>query len=286
MMRYRAFMLLSGVALQGCAAAAIPLATGALMAGRERVTAAAADEPAPVPGPGAAAPAAAQPADPPATGYLPQTLDALRQAGLASGLQPAAQAGSDDSYARFANYALALAGRPLRGDEALPSALLARPGLLVPEREPCRLPDYAVLVDLDPAGGALDTGNPPGMDGLADALKRLRGAGIKVVWSTALTADRAGDVRGWLRRGGLDPAGEDNLLMLRYTGDRKQTRRKDASQTHCLIALLGDERSDFDELFDYLKQPDAAVALDAMLDEGWFLAPVPAAAPNDEGPQE
>ena len=125
---------------------------------------------------------------------------------------------------------------------------------------------------------------------LAEAVARLRAAEVEIVWGTALTADRAGDVRGWLKRSGLDPDGKDRLLLLRYPEDRKQTRREDASSERCLIAMLGDERADFDELFDYLKNPDAAVGLDVMLGEGWFLAPVSQAmmgtATPNEGPEE
>lgn len=219
---------------------------------------------------------------------LPETEEALRRFDLAPGLEAvpvaelaaptrttAAPAMADQAtYAAFSQYALKVAALDPLKDDVRQSALLARPGVLVPERAPCNFVGNAVLIDLDPAGGLLDTARPADHAALAGALAELRGQEIEVIWSTALTADRAGDVRSWLKRSGLDPEGKDRLLLLRYPEDRKQTRREEASSERCLIAMLGDERSDFDELFDYLKKPDAAVGLDAMLGEGWFLAPV------------
>ena len=48
---------------------------------------------------------------------------------------------------------------------------------------------------------------------------------------------------------------------------------------------MGDEKRDFDELFAFLKDPDAAFALDTLLGEAWFLAPAPLAAPPITAPQ-
>lgn len=300
----RAFaLLLPALALQGCVAAVIPLAAGALMTQGEgtetRMTAIVQEQP--VPPAADAAPGAAQTDSSSAATLLPETVEALRKAGLAPGTkavalttltalpQPGMAASNpafDATYAAFADYALGIAVRDPLKDELRPSALLARPGVLLPDRAPCKFVGNAVLIDLDPADGALDPALPIQHSALAEAVAKLRAAGIEVVWGTALTADRAGDVRGWLQRSGLDPEGKDRLLLLRYPEDRKQTRREEASSERCLIAMLGDERSDFDELFDYLKNPDAAVGLDAMLGEGWFLAPVSEAATPNEGPDE
>jgi hypothetical protein len=262
---------------------------------------AAATPPAPAIAAGAAA--AAQPS--PATGaLLPETQQALRRFDLGAGVEvvaggslatralaPSVPAAAEQAtFAAFAEYALGVAARDPLNDDLRPSALLARPGVLLPERAPCNFVGNAVLIDLDPKGGVLDTALPVDHGALASALAKLRTAEVEVVWGTALTADRAGDVRGWLKRSGLDPDGKDRLLLLRYPEDRKQTRREEASSERCLIAMLGDERADFDELFDYLKNPDAAVGLDAMLGEGWFLAPVSeaktAADAPTEGPEE
>lgn len=319
MKRALAFLFLAGSAatLQGCVAAVIPLAAAGAMTtsghredageagiGADEEVAKPADA-APVAGAttaisSLAAATAEVPQGNAEARLLPETEEALRGFDLAPGVDAVAVAelaaptrkaaapsmADQATYAAFAQYALKVAALDPLKDEVRQSALLARPGMLVPERAPCNFVGNAVLIDLDPAGGSLDTTRPVDHAALAGALAELRGQEIEVIWGTALTADRAGDVRSWLKRSGLDPAGKDRLLLLRYPEDRKQTRREEASSERCLIAMLGDERSDFDELFDYLKKPDAAVGLDAMLGEGWFLAPVSEAALHDEGPQE
>ncbi|UIP07078.1 hypothetical protein LY632_01365 [Erythrobacter sp. SDW2] len=301
-MRLRlALPLIFAAALQGCVAAVIPLAAGAAIttarasSERDAETDADADAevslttpPAPTNTANASSPAQSDPA---ASALLPETQEALRRFDLGAGIEVvtsgslttralppsvpgAAEQATFAAFAAFADYALGVAALdPLKG-EVRQSALLARPGVLVPDRAPCNFVGNSVLIDLDPAAGAFDPARPIQHSALADALAKLRAAEIEIVWGTSLTADRAGDVRNWLKRSGLDLAGKDRLLLLRYPEDRKQTRREDASSERCLIAMLGDERADFDELFDYLKNPDAAVGLDAMLGEGWFLAPV------------
>ncbi len=309
MTRAFASILLAGstLALQGCVAAVIPLAAGAAMTTRAQTEPSSETAKVAEPVPVAEAPvieAQAAPEASPAVRLLPETEEALRRFDLGAGFDavpsavlaapsleatvPSAQ--EQATYAAFADYAVGVAALDPLKDEVRQSALLARPGVLVPDRAPCNFVGNAVLIDLDPAEGACDPARPIQHSALADALARLRAAEIEIVWGTSLTADRAGDVRGWLKRSGLDLAGEDRLLLLRYPEDRKQTRREEASSERCLIAMLGDERSDFDELFDYLRKPDAAVGLDAMLGKGWFLAPVseatPDAAIDNEGPQE
>ena len=80
---------------------------------------------------------------------------------------------------------------------------------------------------------------------------------------------------------GLDPTGRDPILLTLGDGDRKQTLREQAAQTACLVAIAGDERRDFDELFGYLRDPTMATNFDSLLGAGWFLVPNPLAAPGD-----
>ncbi|MXP30704.1 HAD family hydrolase [Parerythrobacter jejuensis] len=190
------------------------------------------------------------------------------------------------TYAAFAAYASELAARDPLKDKLRESALLAEPGLLVARRAPCRFLGNAVMIDLDPSQGLFDPDQLASKPALASALSQLRDQDVAIFWSSGLTADRAGDVKNWLRTTGLDPVGKDQILLLRYSDDRKQTRREEAAKERCLIAMLGDERSDFDELFDYLKNPDAAIGLDAMLGKGWFLAPVQSRPDPNEGQSE
>jgi predicted secreted acid phosphatase len=108
---------------------------------------------------------------------------------------------------------------------------------------------------------------------VAEGLGKLRKAGIVVLWISQLPAARAAAVAQALRSSGLDPTGTDQLLLVRNPNDRKQLLREDASEDVCVVAIAGDQRGDFDELFDYLRRPWEAFGLDTMLGNGWFLVP-------------
>jgi len=153
------------------------------------------------------------------------------------------------------------------------SAILAAPGLLQPETTECSVRPSAVLVDLDPASGARDFAALPPDPALAQGLHALRLEGVFVFWISDASAAEAGTLRKRLTETGLDPTTDDGILLMRRAEDRKQLRRQELSQAHCLVAILGDERSDFDELYDYLKDPAAASELEALIGSGWFLVP-------------
>ena len=178
-------------------------------------------------------------------------------------------------WAAFVTYALAQA-------QAKPpqSALLVpNPGLDKPVRRTCSSPTPAVIVDLDdgatPFVPARAVANPT----LALGLGRLREAGTVVLWITRLPAAQAPEVAQWVRASGLDPKGEDQFLLLRTADDRKQLLREDANKDVCVVAVAGNARGDFDELFDYLRDPAGAIGLEPMMGRGWFeVPPVSAAA--------
>lgn len=159
------------------------------------------------------------------------------------------------------------------------SAILATPGSLEPVTTDCAILPPAVLVDLDPAGGRLDPDrafapNPE----LAEVLAALRLQNVAVFWISGASAGDAGKVRERLLAAGLDAWGRDGLLLMRRADDRKDARRRELAQTHCVVAIAGDARSDFDELFDFLRNPGAAAALDPLVGAGWFLTPAPITA--------
>ena len=189
------------------------------------------------------------------------------------------------SYGDFARYASAQAALD---PVATPrnSAFLASAGSLQPVTQECGILPPAVIIDLDPAGSKLDSAaafraNPE----LAGGLAQLRASDVAVFWISAATALEAGKVREQLHAAGLDPWGRDGLLLMRRSEDRKDLRRREVSRTHCVIAIAGDTRSDFDELFEFLRNPAAAAPLDALIGKGWFLAPplsAPTPAPTKE----
>ncbi|HEU4650859.1 MAG TPA: hypothetical protein VFS49_05535 [Croceibacterium sp.] len=183
-----------------------------------------------------------------------------------------------DPWLPFVDYALARAG----DTDNTQSALLA-PGAassLAEQRLACTERQPAVIVDLDngPAAFAPNGAIVPS-PGLAEGLARLREADIVVLWLSQTSANSVREVADALQQSGLDPAGRDPLLLMRNAADRKQTLRLEANLDVCVIAIAGDRRADFDELFDYLRNPDSALGLDGMIGSGWFLAPVPLGPP-------
>jgi hypothetical protein len=161
--------------------------------------------------------------------------------------------------------------------------MLRDPSALDGKRRECGSAAPTVLIDLDPAGGHLAPGGAVSVpSGLPEGLAELRAAGLDVAWISGASAAEAPDIRIALGATGLDPGGKDRLLLMRYPGDRKQTRREDLAGASCLIAIAGDERRDFDELYDYLVNPEAALALDLLIGDGWFLLPRPATADTTE----
>lgn len=197
----------------------------------------------------------------------------------APGGQPAGTSGSappdfeDTPFGEFLAFAeKAAASAP---DLAAPtSALLADPTSLSGERRACPPGPPAVLIDLDPAGGVLPSEPVIENDGgLARGLATLRQTGVEVAWISGRSAAEAGALREALASSSLDPEGSDTLLLMRYPGDRKQTRREEFAETNCLVAIAGDEREDFDELYAYLVNPEAALGLELLIGDGWFLVP-------------
>ncbi|WP_128891657.1 hypothetical protein [Erythrobacter sp. HKB08] len=156
------------------------------------------------------------------------------------------------------------------------SALLSAPGLLRPDRTDCSIRPPAVAIDLDPGEQTFDpASSPPPNRMLGQMLNALRLQQVDIFWVSTLPAVRAGEVRRALAAGGLDPDGDDSLLLMRNAEDRKQLRRKEIGETHCLVAIAGDTRGDFDELFFYLKDRSTAQPLEELVGAGWFLTPLP-----------
>lgn len=178
---------------------------------------------------------------------------------------------ADQGWQSFFSYAQAR--RSPKDTKNAESALLKQPpSLEMPVRLKCAAPVAAVVIDLDdgPRTFAPETlAAAPAEVGAG--LAGLREAGVVVLWISRLPAGRAAAVAQALRSAGFDPQGADQLLLLRNAGDRKQLLRQDASKDVCIVAVAGDDRGDFDELFDYLRNPGGAVGLYPMMGHGWFL---------------
>ena len=172
---------------------------------------------------------------------------------------------------QFLSYSLAQAALA-EADEIPRSARLSNPSQLKAERRLCgRLP-LAVAIDLDPGRETFDPLADVKRDAeLSAALAEMRKADIAIFWLSRLGANFADPLHQALAEANLDPAQQDSLVLMRELAERKQTRREKLSESHCLIAILGDTHHDFDELYLYLRNPDAAVGLEPMIGQGWFL---------------
>ena len=156
------------------------------------------------------------------------------------------------------------------------SALLENPGSLEPYREACGPLPPAVLVDLDPKGSEFDpAASGQGSKALAEVLAVLRSRGLAIAWISGLPNDAEAAIRARLASTGLDPQGNDRLLLRDAPETTKQMLRRSFADFTCPIAIAGDAQEDFDELYAYLKNPDAAFPLNEMFGAGWFLTPNP-----------
>lgn len=257
--------------LSACALALVPVVASGVMVGASsdkdsKPTMASAEAPPPVSAQPAASPLAA-----PAPG-LPAPLP------MGVPLASIQLTSFDPAFALFAQRALTIAAThniALAQDETAvaASALLADPVALDGKRAPC-LADHpaAVLIDLDPADG---TFVPPSrttqLEEHAAALARLRESGILIGWVTQSSITQTGPVRSALEQSGLDPRGQDVLLLIASEGDRKQSLRENFARSACIIAIAGDDRTDFDERFRYLRNPVAGARLDSLIGDVWHL---------------
>lgn len=171
--------------------------------------------------------------------------------------------------------------RQFTSGENRTSAMLADRISLEPNRAQCGGVKPAVLIDLDPQDGTFSPAtatNPPA--GLGAGLSQLRAQGVHVAWISNNPEELSNQIRRALTRTGLDIYGRDTVLLIRKDDDRKQTLREEFAKTYCLIAIAGDDRSDFDELYNYLLDPSEAATLEPLYGEGWFLIPQPLISQN------
>lgn len=241
-------LAVTGMVLTGCAGI-IPAVAGETVAAEPKRPGAL--QPKPVDDPAPALDPAAPTDDPPASAL------------------PDADGGA---FARFVRYADA-ARQGATSASDMPSALLADPIALDGKRRRCALGEQLVVViDLDPAGGLFaPPASPVASSGAAPGLALLRDAGFKITWISDLPTERSGSVRSALEQSGLDPRGQDILSLRRDEGDTKDQRKASLGGFACIVAIAGDERTDFDLRFKYLRKPEAGAALEGLIGDGWFL---------------
>ena len=175
-------------------------------------------------------------------------------------------------FAQFVRYGRGVAAVSAGANGPL-SAMLSDPIALDGQRKRCGAGEQAVaVIDLDPAGGLFAPPADPERDvGRALGLAVLRESGVKIAWLSDLPVAQIGAVRTALEFSGLDPRGEDIVSLRRDPEDRKQARKETLAASSCVIAIAGDTKPDFDERFQYLKNPKAGAALETAIGDGWFL---------------
>ena len=179
------------------------------------------------------------------------------------------------AYLEFYQFALARLDAAGSGGTRR-SMLLLDPPSLDPELQTCRNQPPAVLIDLDPANGLLPlVSSNRASPELVSYLDQLRRRGVTIYWISGHEPGAASRIRGRLTQSALDPDGVDPLIVTRFAGESKQARRFALGETNCLLAILGDHRSDFDELYDFVLDPIMAGPLETHIGEGWFIAPPP-----------
>ncbi|SMC74262.1 hypothetical protein [Novosphingobium sp. B1] len=273
-------LAIAAAQLGGCVAAAIiPIAAGSTVAGKTaldgpgaRSRSKTSQRPVVTVGTGPSLPVAAQPANE----ELRQEPVPAEQTAIAPAMADAVPPG--DAYGAMAAYVLSRSADPKQAG-ARRSALLDQASLSgVPEMAKCTGGRSALVLDLDPGNRPFDLNDPPSpVAGLAERLRGIRATGTAIVWLASVPEGSRKDLSTILKATGLDPLGIDGYLLFKRNETRKQQLLNRAGQEWCVIAIAGDRKSDFDEVFDYLRNPDGpvAIALEQNLGAGLFLVPPP-----------
>lgn len=187
-------------------------------------------------------------------------------------------------YAGFAAHALEQSTKLATGEGVESVVLVPRVDIFKPETVGCAGKPLAVVIDLDDMTGRdwTEAETLYRQNGLIEVLTSLRAAEISVIWLSDQPASASATISAILSDAGFSQPESDDFLFLDRGGeDRKQVRRWDAARNYCIVAMAGDDRADFDELYDYLRDPDGAITLEKMFDNGWFLTPPPLVEANE-----
>jgi len=187
-------------------------------------------------------------------------------------------------YAGFAAHALQQSARLEAGEGIESVVLIPRVDIFKPKTMACEGKPLAVAIDLDDTTGGDWTKAETlyRQNGLIEVLASLRAAEISVIWLSDQPVAASEKISAILNEAGFSQSESDDFLFLDRGGeDRKQVRRWDAARNYCIVAIAGDDRADFDELYDYLRDPDGAITLEKMFDNGWFLTPPPLVEANE-----
>ena len=188
-----------------------------------------------------------------------------------------------NAYLPFARHALGEAAKRERGEAARSAVLVERVSLSQPQTISCDAKPMAALIDLDIAPGTPAEMDIQRQNGFAELLETLRESGIRIVWLAETDERQLQPILDLLREGEEPVLRDTDLMLVGLPGSyRKQERRWALAASHCVVAIAGDRKGDFDELYDYLRDQDYAIRLEAFTGRGWFELPHPIAAIDSE----
>ena len=188
-----------------------------------------------------------------------------------------------NAYLPFARYALNEAAKRARGGTVSSAVLVPKVSLIDPSTIACDTKPLSVIIDLDVAPGTPAEMEIEPQSGFSFLLTFLRGSGIRIAWLAETSEARLKPITDLLREGDEPVMRDEDLILIGLPGSAsKQDRRSQLARDYCVVAIAGDRKGDFDELYDYLRDQSYAIRLEAYTDRGWFLLPHPVAAIDSE----
>ncbi len=288
-MRARSALMISlfvaSLSLQGCVALVLPIAAAGVIGKKEvdkaRVRTRAAE-------------ATFDPASPPqvfvgdapaeaVATALPLPIVGAEAPGAMTPLDRLAQSNISNAYLPFARHALGEAAKRRKGQAARSVVLPENVSLSQPQPISCGAKPMAVLIDLDVAPGTPAEMDIERQNGFAALLETLRESGIRIAWLAETEESQLKPILDLLREGEEPVLRNTDIMLFGLPGTyRKQERRWALAASHCVVAIAGDRKGDFDELYDYLRDQSYAIRLEAFTGRGWFELPHPIAAIDSE----
>jgi hypothetical protein len=283
--RLRAFLIpiAAALALQGCVAAVLPIVAAGALGKRQidqgRKRARAAED---------AMKTEGRPTPPPKVEVLdlptsaPDELSSAAEITAMTAIERLAQSNITNAYLPFARHALEQVARRKRGESVRSAVLVDKVSLTSPVTLACGDKPLAAIIDLDIAPETPAEMDVEPQKGFGPLLEILRESGIKLAWISGVSEGQSAPSLDILRKGDEPALDKRDLLFFGHPKFRKQEQRWMLSRDYCVVAIAGDRKSDFDELYEYLRDPDYAIRLDAFMNRGWFLALPPAAAVDSD----
>ena len=188
-----------------------------------------------------------------------------------------------NAYLPFARHALGEAAKRSKGGAARSAVLTENVSLSQPQTIDCGAKPMAVLIDLDVAPGTPAEMDIQRQNGFGELLETLRESDIRIAWLAETDERQLKPILDLLREGEEPVIRDTDLMLVGLPGTySKQERRWALAASHCVVAIAGDRKGDFDELYDYLRDQSYAIRLEVFTGRGWFELPHPVAAIDSE----